>query len=75
MDVSEDVENVFAVHGTDQSTLVADVTDVTDVGDNKICGHSSERGMAGCLSGTSGGPPQRSGGSSVCHSLKLRSCC
>ena len=40
MDVSEDVENVFAVHGTDQSTLVADVTDVTDVGDNKICGHS-----------------------------------
>ena len=40
MDVSEDVENVFAVNGTDQSTLVADVTDVTDVGDNKICGHS-----------------------------------
>ena len=61
MDVSGDVENVSAVHGTDQSTLVADVTDVTDVADgsdNKICGHSLERAMAVCLSGTGGGPPQ-----------------
>ena len=57
----------------DQSTLVADVTDVTDGGDNKICGHSLERATAMCLSGTGGGPPHLVGGSSVCHTLKLRS--
>ena len=52
---------------------VTDVTDVTDGGDNKICGHSLERAVAVCLSGTSGGPPHLSGGPSVCHTLKLRS--
>ena len=31
----------------DQGTLVADVLDVTDGGDNKICGHSSESVFVG----------------------------
>ena len=37
---------------SDQSTLVADVTDVPDGSDNKICGHSLERAVVVCLSGT-----------------------
>ena len=54
---------------------VTDVLDVTDGGDNKICGHSLERAAAVCLSGTGRGPPQLAGGPSVCHTIEIRSRC